>query len=239
MADIVHFGRLWMGTEAYIVTLLRTALFFVIYMAAIPGAARADRHLPTLPVAEISDDGMYAQNWLYKSVFDLQKDLTATAKEGKRLVIFWEQSDCFVCKPMYDINLRIPRIIEKIRTNFNVIKLNIAGERKITDLDGKAMSEKDLAAKYEIYYTPTLQFLPESLEKAMAQPATEPEVFRSEGYFKPYHFYFMFHYVQSRGYETQPSFQRWLGDIGKEHQAKGIRYDLWADSLPPDLPDKY
>ena len=64
-------------------------------------------------------------------------------------------------------------------------------------------------------------------------------MFRSEGYFKPFHFYFLFHYVQSKGYESQPSFQRWLGLIGKDMQAMNIKYDLWVDALPPDLPKKY
>jgi thioredoxin-related protein len=101
------------------------------------------------------------------------------------------------------------------------------------------LAETELAGKYGIQYTPTLQFLPESLAKAAGKIGKELEVFRSEGYFKPFHFYFLFHYVQSKGYESQPSFQRWLGLIGKDMQAMNIKYDLWVDALPPDLPKKY
>jgi len=200
---------------------------------------RADRHMPLLPAAKITDDGMYAQTWLYGSSMDLRKDLTATTKQGKRLVIFWEQKDCAYCKPMYDVNLRIPRIVEKVTKKFNVIKFDVKGERAVTDLDGTTLTEGELARKSRVMYTPTLQFLPESVEKAAGQNIGESEVFRAETYFKPFHFNFIFHYVQTKGYKSEPNFQRWLGNIGRGLEADGIKYDLWADALPPHLPDKY
>ncbi len=217
----------------------KTTVFIAAVMLTVSGTVRADRHTPTLPMPEMADDGMYAQKWLYKSSLNLQKDLAATERDGKRLVIFWEQGECLYCKPMYEVNLRIPRVVEKIKNNFNVIKLDIWGDRKVTDLDGTVLAEKELAGKYKIRYTPTLQFLPESLEKAAGKNGKESEVFRVEGYFKPYHFYFVFHYVQSKGYESEPSFQRWLSVIGKGFQARNIKYDLWADALPPNLPKEY
>lgn len=200
---------------------------------------RADRHTPQLPAAKPTDDGMYLPTWLYESSSDLRKDLAATAAQGKRLVIFWEQRDCVYCKPMYDVNLRIPRVVEKITKNFNVIKFDVQGGRAITDLDGTTLSEGELARKSRIVYTPTLQFLPESSETAAGRNIGESEVFRAETYFKPFHFNFIFHYVQTKGYEREPNFQRWLGDIGRGLEAAGIEYDLWADALPLHLPDQY
>lgn len=217
----------------------KTIVFIAAVMLTAPGPVRADRHLPTLPIADIAADGMYAQKWLYKSSLNLKADLAATEKEGKRLVIFWEQRECSYCKPVYELNLRIPRMVEKIKNNFNVVKLDILGERKVTDLDGAVLAEKDLALKYKVRYTPTLQFMAESVAKAAGRDGGESDVFRPEGYFKPFHYYFLFHYVQSKGYESQPNFQRWLGEIGKGMQAKGITYDLWADGLPPKLPNEY
>ena len=217
----------------------KTIFFIAAVLLTVPGPARADRHLPTLPVAEIAADGMYAQEWLYKSALNLPADLAAAERDGKRLVIFWEQRECSYCTTMYELNLRIPRMIDKIKNNFNVVKLDIWGERKVTDLDGTVLAEKELAEKYQIRYTPTLQFLSESVAKAAGRDGLESEAFRFEGYFKPFHFYFLFHYVQSKGYESQPDFQRWLSAIGKGMQAKGITYDLWADGLPPNLPNQY
>jgi len=199
----------------------------------------ADRHTPSLPMAKIGDNGMYAQDWLFNTSMNLRKDLATTRKEGKRFIILWEQQDCLYCAPTYEVNLRIPRVVNKIAKNFNVVKLDILGNRKVTDLDGTVLPEKELAIKYGIQYTPTYQFLPESLEKAAGKVGRDLDVFRFEGYFKPFHFYFMFHFVQAKGYEVEPSFQRWLGNIGKGMVKKGIKYDLWADNLPPNLPDQY
>jgi thioredoxin-related protein len=209
------------------------------FMWMTSGPVQADPHKPTLPVPEISDDGMHAQSWFYKSDLDLRKDLVATEKGGKRLLLLWEQKDCSYCTRMHQVNLRIPRVVEKISKGFNIVRLNIWGDRKLTDLDGSVLAEKDLAEKNEVAFTPTLQFLPESLEKASGKAGRDVEVFRSEGYFKPFHFYFVLHYVQTRGYESEPNFQRWLGSIGRGLSENNISYDLWADELPAKLPDKY
>ena len=45
--------------------------------------------------------------------------------------------------------------------------------------------------------------------------------------------------ANDKGYEKQPSFQRWLSNIGNELDEEGVEYDLDADSLPKDLPKKY
>jgi hypothetical protein len=62
---------------------------------------------------------------------------------------------------------------------------------------------------------------------------------RIPGYFKPFHFFFLFHYAFDKGYEEQPNFQRWLSAIGAELDEKGVKYDPWGDELPKDLPEKY
>ncbi len=225
--------------KSQIMCLWKTMVLITMMLVLVSGLAWADRHTPTLPMPTRSNDGMYAQNWFYNSQLDLRADMASTAKDGKRLVIFWESRHCFNCKPMYEINLRIPRIIEKITRNFNVVKLDVFGDRQVTGLDGAVMSEMKLAQKYKITFTPTLQFLAESLDMAAGENGMESEVFRSEGYFKPFHFLFLFHYVQTKGYASEPNFQRWLGAIGRGMQQSNIEYDLWADALPANLPDRY
>jgi len=48
-----------------------------------------------------------------------------------------------------------------VKANFEVLQLNIIGSRKVTDFDGTELSEKDLAAKYGVHFTPTFQFFGE------------------------------------------------------------------------------
>ncbi len=199
----------------------------------------AGRHEPLLPVPTLNDEGLFVQNWFSKSSLDIRQDLGTAEREDKRLVIFWEQKNCTYCNSTHEINLRIPRVVRKITRNFKVIRLNIWGERKIKGFDGKVLLEKELAREIGVILTPTVQFLGETGNKTANGSIIDLETFRFEGYFKPFHYYFLFHYVVSKGYVTEPNFQRWLGEIGKVLQENKIKYDLWADALPEGLPDQY
>ena len=182
-----------------------------------------------LPVATVGENGLHTQPWIEESFLDLGEDLAAAAADGKRLVVLWEQKGCPYCKRMHEVNLRIPRIVESIKKNFVVVQLNLWGDREVTDFDGEVMTEKNLANKYAVLFTPTIQFFPESLEKVAGRAGNEAEVVRIPGYFKPFHFYFLFKYAFSKGYEAEPNFQRWLGSIGRKLDEEGIKYDLYAD----------
>ena len=179
------------------------------------------------------------QEWFHDSFLDLSEDLQEAQEQGKRLVIFWEQRGCPYCKRAHEINLRIPTMVKYIEKNFVVLQLNLWGDREVTDFDGEKLSEKKLAEKYSILFTPTLQFFPENLEKVAGQKGSDAEVVRIPGYFKPFHFFFLFHYAFDKGYEKQPSFQRWLSSIGRELDELGVEYELDVDALPRDLPEKY
>jgi len=192
-----------------------------------------------LPEAAVGEDGMHVQPWFHDGFLDLADDLKEASAAGKRLVIFWEQKGCPYCKRMHEVNLRIPRIVDYIKDNFVVIQLNLWGDREVTDFDGEVLSEKKLANKYSILFTPTIQFFPETLEMVAGRPGNEAEVVRIPGYFKPFHFYFLFHYAYSKGYVDEPNFQRWLGGVGDKLDAAGIKYDLWSDKLPVNLPEGF
>ena len=53
------------------------------------------------------------------------------------------------------------------------------------------------------------------------------EVFRTEAYLRPFHLAGAFDYVASRGYATEPSFQRFLQVRAERLRARGERVDLW------------
>jgi len=199
----------------------------------------ADHHKPVLPSPALDEAGLYSQDWLSDSSGDIRRDMQTAEGEGKRLAIFWEQKDCVYCSPTHEINLRIPRIVEKVTQNFRVIRLDIWGGRNIIDADGSQLPEQEFARKNNIFLTPTVQFPEHNTVTVEKRGIIDNEAFRFEGYFKPFHYYFLFHYVVSKGYISEPSFQRWLGEIGKRLQEDNIKYDLWADALPPTLPDRF
>jgi thioredoxin-related protein len=215
------------------------ASFFVLIFVSLPLVPSKSAKPELLPMPETGENGMHVQSWFQESFLDLNEDLADAQAQGKRLVIIWEQRGCPYCERTHEVNLRIPAIVTYIRRNFYVLQLNLWGDREVTDFDGEVITEKKLASKYAVLFTPTLQFFPETIEKVGGRSGGEAEVLRIPGYFKPFHFFFLFHYAFENSYEQEPNFQRWLTSIGNDLDEKGVKYDLWSDDLPKDLPEKY
>lgn len=171
-------------------------------LAASTGSLRAEEPI-------LTDDGLYKQSWFLESFLDLGEDLDGAAKEGKRLVVMWELKGCPYCKETHFVNFAQPRISDYVRKNFEVLQLNIIGSRKVTDFDGAELSEKSLAAKYGIRFTPTFQFFPERSEGLKALAPAKREVARAPGYLRPDDFLAMFRYVREKAYDGK-SFREFL-----------------------------
>ena len=164
--------------------------------------ARADEPI-------LTDDGLYRQSWFLESFLDLADDLEGARKEGKRFVIMWELRGCPYCKETHFVNFAQPRISDYVKSNFEVLQLNIIGSRKVTDFDGQDLSEKELARKYGVRFTPTFQFFGEKAATLKALPPLRREVNRGAGYMRPDDFLAMFRYVREKAYEGR-SFHDYL-----------------------------
>jgi len=151
----------------------------------------------------LTDDGLYKQPWFVESFLDLSDDLEGARKDGKRFAIMWELKGCPYCKETHFVNFAQPRIADYVKANFEVLQLNIIGSRKVTDFDGTVMSEKDLAAKYAVRFTPTFQFFGERAAPLKALAPAKREVARAPGYLRPDDFLAMFRYVREKAYESK------------------------------------
>jgi thioredoxin-related protein len=159
--------------------------------------------------AVLTEDGLYKQPWFIESFLELGDDLETTRKAGKRFAVMWELRGCPYCKETHLVNLARKDIADYVRTNFDILQLNIVGSRKVTDFDGEELGEKQLAAKYGVRFTPTIQFFPESADGLKAKAPREREATRSVGYLVPDEFLAMFRYVRDNAYATQ-SFRDYL-----------------------------
>jgi thioredoxin-related protein len=157
----------------------------------------------------LSDDGLYKEPWFLESFLDLAEDLDGAQAQGKRFAVMWELRGCPYCKETHLVNFAQPRISEYVRANFEVLQLNIIGSRKVTDFDGQEMSEKSLAAKYGVRFTPTVQFFGEQSAQLKALPPEKREVARAPGYLRPDDFLALFRYVREKAYEGK-SFREFL-----------------------------
>jgi thioredoxin-related protein len=149
----------------------------------------------------LSPEGLLTEPWFLESFLDLADDLSAAHKEGKRLAIMWELRGCPYCRETHLVNFAQPRIADYIKANFEVLQLNIIGDRKVKDFDGSELSEKALAAKYAIRFTPTFQFFPETPAGLNDLAPAKREVARAPGYLRPDDFLAFFRFVREKAYE--------------------------------------
>lgn len=166
----------------------------------------------------LREDGTYTQSWFLDSFLELKDDVEESHDNGKRFAILWEQAGCPYCRETHMINFAQPEIRDFVEAHFNILQLDIWGSREVIDFDGTAMSEKKLARKNNVRFTPTIQFFPETPTEVEGRSGKGAELLRMPGYFKPQHFLTMFQYVQEKAYETTP-FQPYL----KKRLAAGDR----------------
>lgn len=159
---------------------------------------------------KLGDDGLYHQDWFVNSFLDLKDDLADAAKANKRLAIFWEQKGCPYCRDVHTINFADDALRNWIKERFSIVQLNLWGDREVTDFDGQVLSEKDLARKYRVMFTPTIQFFPETAAEVQGKRGDEAEVARMPGYFRNFHFLAMFEYVWDKRYAKGQDFQRYI-----------------------------
>ncbi|AXT33882.1 thioredoxin [Phaeobacter sp. LSS9] len=125
---------------------------------------------PVLAV-ELGDDGLHKTPWMRETFKDLREDLEEANAEGKRLVLFFEQRGCIYCTKMHEEVFPKPQISSYIADNFFVVQLNLYGDVEVTDFDGETLSEKDMARKWGILFTPTMMFLPQEVPAVPAPQA--------------------------------------------------------------------
>jgi len=159
------------------------------------------RDLPADAAPVLTDDGLYTQSWFLQSFLELADDVQGAASSGKRLAIMWELRGCPYCKETHLVNFAKPEIESYVKQHFEVLQLNIIGSREVTDFDGEKMSEKRLAGKYGVRFTPTFQFFPDKVSGLAAKKPAEREVTRMQGYLEPQAFLNMFRFVAERAYE--------------------------------------
>jgi thioredoxin-related protein len=157
--------------------------------------------LPAHAAPVLTDDGLYTQPWFLQSFLELADDVQGAATSGKRLAVMWELRGCPYCKETHLVNFAKPEIESYIKQHFEILQLNIIGSREVTDFDGEKMSEKRLAGKYGVRFTPTFQFFPDKIAGLTAKKPVEREVTRMQGYLEPQAFLNMFRFVAERAYE--------------------------------------
>lgn len=169
--------------------------------------------------AEIGEDGLHKQDWFALTFKDVAEDIATAAKEGKRLVLVFEQRGCIYCAAMHEKILSQPEVRDYIRDNFMVVLMNLFGDEEVTDLDGAALPEKQMARRWGVVFTPTLLFMPETAPQGGA--AAQAAVATMPGAFGKLTFLNMFRWVREKGYEGEEHFQKYHARIVNAMRAAG------------------
>jgi len=169
--------------------------------------------------------------WFKESFLDIREDLAEAAAEGKRLLLYFYQDGCPYCTKLLKDNFADQSIAHKTRQGFDVIAINMWGDREVTDLEGAAVTEKSFSKDLRIQFTPTLLFLDEKGEA----------VLRLNGYYPPHKLDVALDYVAGR-HEKEISAADYLrraapsAATGRLHREPGFLGEPLELSFPRDRP---
>jgi thioredoxin-related protein len=123
---------------------------------------------------------------------DELRELTAFNKRG--LIVYFGQEYCPYCKAMLETNFGSRDIEQYTRRNFDVLSIDIHGQKRVTDLTGREMSERDFSDQEKVNLTPTLVFYDKDGIEAL----------RLQGYYPPYKFRAALEFVSDGHYRDEP-----------------------------------
>lgn len=196
----------------------RGAFLALALVLAGPGGARAADPAPLPPPVGPAaprveptkePDGLYHQSWFHLSFLNLKDDFAEAKTAGKRFAVIFEQRGCPYCTKLHTEVLAQKYINDYLRENFTIVQLDLWGAREVTDFDGKVLSERALAERWGVIFTPTIVFFKDDLAGLEGKWGRELEAIeRLPLSFGRDTFYDLFVWVRHKLYATDRNFQR-------------------------------
>lgn len=156
--------------------------------------------------------------WFKASFLDIREDIAEATAADKRLILYFYQDGCPYCTKLLRENLGDRTIATLMRERFDVVAINLWGDREVSGFSGESTTEKQLGADLKVQFTPTMLLLDEAGEV----------VLRINGYFPPHRFKAALAYVAERREQVGESFNSFVVGIdavaatGAMHQEGGF-----------------
>lgn len=141
--------------------ILRLSFALAALFAAFPPAA-AEPANPVRPGTYHGARSAEYPAWFKDSFLDLRADIDEAAQSGRRVILMFTQDNCPYCAALVEHNLSQRTIEATLKERFDVIAVNLWGDREIIGLDGKPYTEKTYGAALKIQFTPSLLFFDEA-----------------------------------------------------------------------------
>lgn len=163
-------------------------------LVAQPALAAGDTEV----LSDLQNPGYHSKpDWFKNSFLDIREDVAEAAADGKRVMLYFYQDGCPYCEKLLRDNFGDQAISETARDAFDVIAINIWGDREVTGTDGAVTTEKAFAEALGVQYTPSILLLDEDA-------AT---VLRIDGYYPPHQFHAGLQYVAQKRAQAGESFR--------------------------------
>jgi thioredoxin-related protein len=146
--------------------------------------------------------------WFKESFLDIRDDIKEATAANKRVVLYFYQDGCPYCAKLIKDNFGKQAITDKTQKHFDVIAINMWGDREVTGVDGKQTTEKAFAAELKVQYTPTMLFLDEDGKV----------VLRVNGYYAPDKFELALDFVSGK-HDQQGSFKDYYAKLKADGKA--------------------
>ncbi|MAM60303.1 thioredoxin family protein [Maritimibacter sp. UBA3975] len=171
--------------------------------------------------ATMGDDGLHKADWMHDTFRDMSEDLADAEAEGKRLLVIWEQRGCVYCRKMHEEVFVVPAIHDKLMSDYYVVQMNMFGDVEVTDFDGEALPEKEMALKWGVMFTPTMMFFPPESEVAEGATGRQAAVVMMPGAFGKSTTDHLLDWVLEEGYNGDENFQKYHYERFNAEQAAG------------------
>ncbi|HEB56563.1 MAG TPA: thioredoxin [Gammaproteobacteria bacterium] len=162
--------------------------------------------------------------WFKNTFLDIREDIREAAANGRRLMLYFYQDGCPYCARLIHDNFTQRSIVEKTRKYFDVIAINMWGDREVMDLAGSKVTEKQFAKGARVMFTPTLLLLTEKGQLAL----------RINGYFSPYKLEAALDYVGQK-METRLTFRDYLQKIAASPASEKLHAENFFLKPPYNL----
>ncbi len=159
-------------------------------------------------------------DWFKESFLDFDEDIREAASNGKRLIVYFMQDGCPYCNLLVTNNFAQENIVAAMRKHFDLVMLNMWGDRDVVHINGDTFTEKMLAEALRVSYTPTLLFFDEN----------KKVVLRMNGYYPPDQFKSALEYVHTHQ-ENKISFNDFLASRQPPATQGKLNHQDWL--IPP------
>jgi len=163
--------------------------------------------------------------WFKESFLDFKEDAREAADANKHTILFMSLNGCSYCTRMLNESFAENRVL--IERDFDTTGLNIKGDRMVMSDSSNEITEKQLACKMRVRFTPTIIFLDENAES----------VFRINGFWDTVQFRNALTYACTKSYKEMG-----INEFMKARNSENVwdfrKHELMSDNTEFSSKDK-